>query len=249
MSSEEDWIVPREIPLPLDFVGFDPRSERPDPRFHSYERHLPHWRVEGACYLILFRLNDSLPEAVVEEMRQEAEQWQVRLKRAATAGDGHLPPEEAAAWQEFQRVQLLKLETVLDEGHGECWLRQPPCRNVVATALHHFEGSRCELLSYAIMPNHVHVLLRPLGTQTLEELVGSWKWFTADRLNRDLRREGAVWQQETFDRIIRDGEHYAQAVRYIAKNPLKARLLKTEATVWFCEAIREANEWGGGGLG
>ena len=73
MTSETVWRVPESIPLPEDFAGFDPCSCRADESFFSYERNLPHWRVERACYFTTFRLRDSLPKVIVEKMRREAE--------------------------------------------------------------------------------------------------------------------------------------------------------------------------------
>jgi putative transposase len=113
----------------------------------------------------------------------------------------------------------------------------------VEQALRHFEGDRCEMLAHVVMPNHAHVLCRPLGEHQIEDLCGSWKWFTAQKIQRHLGRAGSLWQEETFDRIIRDAAHYANTVRYIAGNPAKAGLRKNEASVWFCEAIHKANEW------
>ena len=167
----------------------------------------------------------------------------MRLAKVAALHAGRLPPEESAAWQEHQHTQMLKLDLLLDEGQGECILRTSDQRFIVAEALLHFEGNRCQMQSYAIMPNHVHVLCRPLAGYTLEDLCGSWKWFTSQRIQQDLGRKGPLWQSENFDRIIRDAEHFARTVRYIAKNPVKARLREDEATVWFNDAIRHGNRW------
>lgn len=137
------WYVPTVIPLPDNFVGFDPASTLPAEGFTAYERHLPHWRLPGACYFTTFRLRDSIPQAMIKEMKREQEQWHKRLAQAAAGTDGRLSLDEAAAWLEFQRTRLRKLEATLDEGHGECILRDPAYRHVVTNALHHFEGQRC----------------------------------------------------------------------------------------------------------
>lgn len=234
------WRIPQVIPLPSGFVGFDPASSIPPPNFSNHERHLPHWRIPNACYFTTFRLKDSIPLPVMAEIQREAEHWRQRLTEAAMTHGGHLPPEEQAAWQEFQRVRLRKLEMLLDQAHGDCLLRAPDARRLVSDALTHFEGERCETLAFTIMPNHVHVLCRPLAEHRLEDLCGSWKWFTAQRIKPI---GSSLWQEENFDRIIRDGDHYTQTVRYIAKNPVKAGLSESEAAVWFCPAICEANGW------
>ncbi|MBX7209687.1 MAG: transposase [Verrucomicrobiaceae bacterium] len=227
--------------MPDDFIGFDPTSSLPAEGFTAYDRHLPHWRLPGACYFTTFRLRDSIPHAILKEMKQEKEQWEKRLAQAAAAANGRLRPDEIAAWQEFQRARLRKLESKLDEGHGECLLRDPAHRRIVTGALHHFVGQRCKMLAYAVMPNHVHVLCRPIEGHWLEDLCGSWKWFTAQEIQKALCRTGPLWQEENFDRLIRDAGHYRTTVRYIAKNPMKARLGEDEAAVWFCEGIRNAN--------
>jgi REP element-mobilizing transposase RayT len=231
------WTIPAKIPLPRDFIGFDPTSCIPQDDFSAYSRHLPHWRLPGACYFVTFRLEDSIPKPVLDGLNREADQWKLEFAKHG----GNLPPQVAAAWHEFERVRLRKLESVLDECHGKCLLRDPGHRQVVINALHHFEGERCEMLAYAVMPNHVHALCRPLLEHRLEELCGSWKWFTSQKIQRSLGRTGALWQDESFDRIIRDEDHYATAMRYIAKNPIKAKLTEHESSVWFCEQIRVAN--------
>lgn len=237
------WRIPSQIPLPKDFRGFDLRSSAPQAEFHSYERHLPHWRVPGACYLTTFRLNDSIPADILKEMRAQMKVWKRRLLEAAAKHGGQLPDEERLAWEEFQRGHLLKLDSLLDEGRGECLLRKESHRRIVGAAMHHFEGARFEMMAFVIMPNHVHVLCRPLAGQDLEMLAGSWKRHSSEALNRVTGKRGRVWQQETFDRIIRDADHFRQAVRYIAKNPIQARLRPEEATVWFNDAIMDTNGW------
>lgn len=237
------WRIPAHIPLPEDFQGFDPHSLTPQNEFRSYERHLPHWRKPGASYLTTFRLNDSIPAAILQEMRDELKGWKHRLLETAAKHQGQLPADEHSAWAEFQRGHLLKLESLLDDGHGECLLRDPDHRHLVELTLHHFHGRRYEMLAFVIMPNHVHALCRPFTGQIVEKLTGSWKRHSSETLNRMTRRRGRVWQQETFDRIIRDADHFHQAVRYIAKNPVQAKLQPEEATVWFNEAIMKANDW------
>ena len=234
------WQVPTDIPLPVDFTGFDPECDfHPQSQFRRYIRHMPHWRFEGVCYFITFRLNDSIPAASIKEMRSEDEVWKNRIVSCG----GKLPEDANLEWIKFQRTRLLKVELLTDEGHGECLLRDTKLREIVVATLHYFEAVRCEMLAFAIMPNHVHALCRPLGSHRIENLVGSWKRHSALQINRVLGRRGSLWQQETFDRIIRDSEHYRRVVRYIAGNPIKARTRENEATVWFCQQINDANGW------
>ena len=77
-------------------------------------------------------------------------------------------------------------------------------RDVVAAALKHWAGKRYQLAAFVVMNDHVHALLSPIAPHRLEEVIHSWKSFTANRMQRDHGRRGAVWQDEYFDRIVRD---------------------------------------------
>ena len=78
------------------------------------------------------------------------------------------------------------------------------------------------------MPNHVHALFSPFTD--LGALVGAWKSASARRIGL-----GSLWQRNYRDTLIRDGEHFANAVRYIRRNPEKARLRDSEFTLWESE--------------
>ena len=86
------------------------------------------------------------------------------------------------------------------------------------------------------MHNHVHVLVKPAGRYTLSQLVHSWKSFSANRLQRQFNRQKSVWQDEYFDRIVRDEAELLEKAQYIINNPFK---------IW--PAIEEY-QWVGGKL-
>ncbi len=91
-------------------------------------------------------------------------------------------------------------------------------RSVVAGALRYFDADRYELLAYVVMDDHVHVLLSPLGTIRLQDVLHSWKSFTANQLQRAFGRLGRVWQEEYFDRIVRDEAELLEKANYILNN-------------------------------
>ena len=74
------------------------------------------------------------------------------------------------------------------------------------------------------MPNHVHVVFRTLGGNTLDRILHSWKSFSSKRANELLERSGEFWQHEYFDHLIRDNAQFDRAMRYVLENPRKARL-------------------------
>ena len=74
------------------------------------------------------------------------------------------------------------------------------------------------------MPNHVHVIFRPLSGHELPKIVHSWKSFTSKQINRRLDRQGSLWMDEYYDHLIRDEKDFKNQVDYVLANPEKAGL-------------------------
>jgi REP element-mobilizing transposase RayT len=159
-----------------------------------------------------------LPQTKLQQWIRERDQW---LK-------AHPEPRSPEQDAEYQRVFPDRFNEWLDAGHGECWLRRPEIARIVAGALQHFNGQRYTLGKFVIMPNHVHALVTPLGEWTIEQILHSWKSYTATAINRQLRRTGTVWQSEYFDRLVRNAQALEGFVDYIRQNPVKAGLRPDE---------------------
>jgi REP element-mobilizing transposase RayT len=202
-------------PVPLPFTGFD--KSRPAA---IKSRHLPHWQQEGVTYFVTFRLADSLPKEVYEQWRHERETALRTVEQASSLSQPLAEAQAEGLAEEFRE----KLEAHLDEGRGECWLQNPAVAGIVEKALRHFDGERYLLGIYVIMPNHVHLFVRPVMGHTLSEILHSWKSFTAKEANHVLGRTGGFWQDESFDHIIRDEQSLERFGRYIRENPIKAGL-------------------------
>ena len=79
------------------------------------------------------------------------------------------------------------------------------------------------LHSYAIMPNHVHVLLDT--DKDLARITHRIKRFTARRANQILARTGnPFWQIESFDHWLRTEWEFRETVEYIEMNPVRSGL-------------------------
>ena len=122
--------------------------------------------------------------------------------------------------------EVHRIERELDDCLGACWLRQPEIATLVQDALLHFDGERCRLLAWCLMPNHVHVVVEMLESHSLSDIVRSWKTFTARLANARLGRSGPFWHADYFDRYMRDEAHLAQTVDYVENNPVKAGLAR-----------------------
>jgi REP element-mobilizing transposase RayT len=119
---------------------------------------------------------------------------------------------------------LRKAETCLDSGFGLCHMRDSRIAKVVADVINHFDGERYRLFAWCVMPNHVHAVFSPIGGHTLQQIVHSWKSFSATEANRLLGRTGRFWQREYFDHLIRREVAFARILRYVEENPRKAGL-------------------------
>lgn len=207
------------LPTPPGFQGLS--AEKP---ITFYMRHLPHWRQEGATYFVTFRQADSFPQEKLQELAALREAWE---KRTAS-------PRSDKQWQQLAHETMRRTEQWLDEGKGSCRLRFPDARKIITNALHQDNSRLYELGCYVVMPNHVHVIVRPLGdgSDSLEHVLKGWKGLTAMQINLHFGITGQFWQQESFDRIIRDEEHLSRAIQYIGSNPIKAGLKVEMVSRW-----------------
>jgi menaquinone-specific isochorismate synthase len=192
--------------------------------------YLPHWTMDGAAYHVTFRLHDSMPESVVEKLRNEREQIWSEIKQLKNQLSEHQAHRLLHLYSE-------KLDRYLDEGFGACMLKREAITQLVADALQYFDHSkalpddlnnrkcRYRLLAWCIMPNHVHAAVQPLGQNKLPEILHSWKSFTANKANLVLGRTGHFWQAEYYDHIIRNEADLIYCVDYIYSNPENAGII------------------------
>ena len=172
--------------------------------------YLPHFDSPHVLQHITYRLADSLPHAVLEQMQAEV---------TASAPD-----------DENRKAELRqRIERYLDAGYGSCVLQAPEVAACIVDTWLHFDGDRYRLLEWVVMPNHCHVLIEPLEGAPLGKIVLSWKNYTARFINTYKDRTGVrgtqVWQREYWDRFIRNDQHFQTARNYIVMNPVKAGLV------------------------
>jgi hypothetical protein len=159
--------------------------------------HIPHWEKDSAIYFITFRLADSLPKSVLQQIESERKS----IVQTAKQHGRSLTPDEV---KKIRRLSTKLIEQYLDHGAGSCPLRTPSIAEIVAKALRHFDGKRYRLFAWCVMPNHVHVVARLFPGQTLTSVVHSWKSFSAKEANKLLHCSGSFWQREYYDHLIRD---------------------------------------------
>jgi putative transposase len=181
-----------------------------------YVRHLPHWDPGERTIFLTWRLYGSLPADVIAQLQRQ---------RSTSAGK-----------------DFLKADRALDKARaGPLWLNEPSIASCVVATLYRGERElhQYRLRAFAVMPNHVHVLLDP--SISLERITNGIKGVTAREANQILGRTGKhFWQDETFDHWIRNGTQYDRVRLYIERNPVVAGLVKNPEDWPWSSASRTA---------
>jgi putative transposase len=124
-------------------------------------------------------------------------------------------------------------------------------KDVVLSSFHFHSGKKYVLYACIVMDDHVHCILQPMeiinNTQarrpvplerpvppeslgspeyySLSQITHSIKSYSANRIQKLLNIKGSIWQDENYDRIVRNENEYVEKVNYIVNNPLKAGLV------------------------
>jgi putative DNA methylase len=198
-------------------------------------RNLPHWYMPAATHFVTFRLAGTLPREILDDLNRQKE----RLLRPRKAG------QTEAQHREIVHKKLFAEYDDYLAAHREIdWLGDPRVAALIRRSLYFWNDKKYGLLAYCIMPNHVHLLIRPFdlqpraeadwetlepgeqpdGHSPLSNIMHSLKSYTAHQANEILSRSGPFWQHESYDHWVRDDEELARIVAYIIANPVKAGL-------------------------
>ncbi|HZR56048.1 MAG TPA: transposase [Terriglobales bacterium] len=106
-----------------------------------------------------------------------------------------------------------------------CYHRRPGFDSpaVYDLFLHVLESTRRRfalcIYGYAVMPEHVHLLLSEPVCGLLADAIHGLKLSFAKRLGK-----GVFWQKRYYDRNVRDEQEFKEKLRYLHRNPVKQGL-------------------------
>ncbi|MBI5809362.1 MAG: hypothetical protein HZA74_13290 [Ignavibacteriales bacterium] len=122
-----------------------------------YKRNLPHYQPEGYTFFVTFRLAGSLPINVIKKLKEDKEK---ELKKI----DGMTSQKQKVLkYYEYQRKYFGRFDGLLDKSESNpMWLQEEGVAEIVKEAIHFRDGKEYELVAYTIMPNHVHLVFRPI---------------------------------------------------------------------------------------
>jgi REP element-mobilizing transposase RayT len=107
----------------------------------------------------------------------------------------------------------------------------PQARDAILQHCSHDNGKRYELHAAVVMPDHVHLLLSPLRDEkdwpySLPTILKALKGTSARSVNKLSGASGPVWQEESFDHVLRSQESFAKKLEYLRQNPVRRGLVK-----------------------
>ena len=187
--------------------------------------YLPHYDQDNAYQMITYRLADSLPASILGSA-------------GGSPAECSNDTQSAEEIKQAKTIRRKKIEAYLDAGYGSCLLKQLPIAELVIGNWYFFDGKRYDLIAYVVMPNHVHLLIKTYQGWSLSDVLHGWKSYTSKEIKKLLRCAGEppalpakIWQEEYWDRVIRNEAHFNNAVNYIHSNPVKAGLCQ-QAEDW-----------------
>lgn len=104
-------------------------------------------------------------------------------------------------------------------------------RQIVLDCCIHDHGRRYNLRVAVVMPEHVHMVLTPLIDEVrarivpLPEIMKGIKGTSSHAIDRRLANHDAIWQEESFDRVLRSSESLDAKIDYILQNPVRVGLV------------------------
>ncbi len=176
---------------------------------HFHRRNLPHLYFIGGTYFITYRLADSLPKEKIIEITKAIEN---DLNNSV---------------EDFERL-LKKYDALLDNGlYGSKHLIDPRVAEICKYSLHYLDGKDYKLICYCIMLNHIHLVFELIeGNKGISKIMQSLKRTSARKCNLVLNRNGKFWQDESYDRLVRDDKELYFIIQYVLMNPVSAGLVQ-----------------------
>ena len=109
------------------------------------------------------------------------------------------------------------------------WILPDIARDLALQSCLRANGRKYDLYAAVAMADHVHLICLPLadtnGSIPIPEITRTIKSESAHRINKALGRTGRVWQDESFDHILRGDESLTKKMQYILENPVRAGLV------------------------
>ncbi|MBI5893297.1 MAG: transposase [Deltaproteobacteria bacterium] len=94
------------------------------------------------------------------------------------------------------------------------------------------QNQKLYVFAFVVMPNHLHILIKPRSPHNVSQIMHSFKRFTSGEIKKTLKGEnynvwrqfqnfgGALWQEGFLDENIYSEKLFLEKVEYIHNNPV-----------------------------
>ncbi len=195
-----------------------------DYRFY-YKRYLPHIQPVDAVLFVTYSIKFEYPKSFYENLKRKKEEFFKSLK--------HIPKEDRKEKiNNFNKIQFDITDNFIAKfTKSPKWLNNSQIADIIKNSLFFKHDKEYNLICYCIMPNHVHILIKPLlktkdKPYSIAGIMKNHKSFTAIESNKILKRNGQFWHRGYYDHYIRDENEFYNVIRYILNNPVKAGLVE-----------------------
>ncbi len=201
-----------------------------------YRRNLPHIQPEDSVLFVTYRLFFKLPVEYHNIIRTMKSEFSKRIKSLDKS------KKELEKYKFEKELFDFKDNYIGKFRNSPFWLKNESIANIVKDSLFWGAGKMYDLFAYCIMPNHVHIVIRPLFRNkepfSLQQIMYDHKHFTAIESNKILKRKGHFWLDEHYDHYIRNEKEFYNILNYIYMNPVKANFVE-EPGEWKFTFINE----------
>ncbi len=173
---------------------------------HFHRRRLPHLYYNEGIYFVTYRLFGSIPQNKLDKLQNEIN----------------------SAEDEEQKRVFKKYDALLDKAENQVFhLKNPLIAEACKNSIMFFDKKDIDVICYCIMPNHVHLAFELLTKiKLVGDIMASIKRYSAKSANEILNTKGKFWQEESFDRLVRDEKELYNIIKYVLLNPVNAGLVE-----------------------
>ena len=128
--------------------------------------------------------------------------------------------------------------TTRTAGSEEVFAHPEQAEILIETLLFGKDQDWYDLLSFVVMPDHLHLVIVP-KSRSLSEIMKSIKGYSARKINESLDRNGPIWESGYFDYLLDGREKLLARIRYIHENPVREGLADEPQDYPYCSIKHE----------
>ena len=130
------------------------------------------------------------------------------------------------------RIQLNGVPLhIVQRGHNRepCFFSEEDYTSYLHWLGEALDDNQCQLHAYALMTNHVHLLLTPKRAETVPKLIMSLGRRYVQYINRSYKRTGTLWDSRYKSSVTQADTYLLTCQRYIELNPVRAAMVDDPA--------------------